>query len=427
MPNLTYPIPLRYLNDNLAPMLFWDAFFYLLQTEGEKDRQGIPFIEFTYEEVEVLTSLSDVRRVIDVALQLPPPYTVKEEPGIRPYSYLLKLEQADAIWEKERIILKPGSFVGNGWLRLLNQPYPGKKWASRFPLAVVNQLLRKPGGRGATVAALQRQTQKPENKRPPDKAEIVTALTHLLALGLVERVDGEAERFRVCRARFDFPAAQAAAQMNNQRQTAVTALEQRLAAIDPDRAALAVELAQTGNFDLDQHSKEIFHALTLINWDTDLPLLTDVIKRRRNRPPSAQRWQDCWAAFERKVARASKLFCSDKEKVVLDRVGEQRVRLQIEPAAAGRVRWGKLVVWYNDKQYAFCGRPSVVDTAVTLQLWHDTTLLWERPLSYEDEVVRYDLTAHLQTIDRPWYDCVIMTKRPLPQVRLKMMLEAQYI
>ncbi len=423
-----YPIPARYLNDNLVEMLFWDAVFYLLAVRGETNQHNHRFTETTFKELTTLTGLStrSLRKQLDVAMAQPEPRQLREEEGIIAYGRLLKFQQYDEMMAGEKLLLKPTAFMANGWGELLNRPYPGAKKSSRFPLTVLNRLLMKPNGRLTSRAELISRSRHPnprKGKKPPDAAVIAQAIDHLLALGLIEAVGDD--KFMARREQFNLPAAQIWAQMEG-----ATSADYLPEAVhhaqkqDPARAELALQLAAMGNFGLDAHFKEIFYELSQFRLETDREWVEYVVKRHRGKPAGAKRWQRCVAAIERKLQQESALMHSVKCKLALRHAAPYKCELTLPPNSR-RLRWGKLVVWYEDARYKRSGLST--EDEVEARLWLGDDLIWKRPLTYRDAVEHFDLTAVLRQHPDAVFRFVITAVSPLRHVTVSAMLEAQYI
>ena len=423
-----YTIPARYLNDNLVEMLFWDAVFYLLAVRGERNRENHHFVETTLKELTTLTGSStrSLRKQLDATMVQPEPYQLQEEDGIIAYGRVLKFRQFDALMAKEKCILKPTAFMSNGWGKLLSQPYLNATKGSRFPLTLLNRLLMKPAGRATTRAELIRRARHPDPKKgrkPPDAKTITQAIDHLLALGLIDLVGDDA--FVARREQLNLPAAQIWEQMTVAADAvgvpdAVYHAQER----NPARAELALRLAKMGNFGLDTHFNEIFYTLSQFRLKTDLNWVEYVVHRYRGKPAGGQRWQKCLAAIERKLLQESDIIRSVKQKLDLSQPPPYECTLTLPPDSR-QLRWGKLVVWYEDARFTFSGLPANVE--VEASLWLDTTMIWQRRLTYRDALEHYDLTSVLHQHPQATFHFTAITETPSPHITISVMLEAQYI
>lgn len=420
-----YGVPVRFLNGRLADMLFWDAVFYLLAVRGEWNEQGHHFVETTHAEMAALTGLTHrtLRQKLDLALANPDPYRLHEEDGIIAHGRILKFRQWRELNSREKIILKPAGFMNNGWAWVLSQPYPGESKTARFPLAILNRLLMKPPGRATTRAELIQRTRQPGRKKLPDTGDVNQALAHLLALRLIEQT--EPEEFQVCREQFAIPAQRIWQQVARSLLSSPEPDKvQQARQLDAPRAAQALRLAELGQFDLDRHFNEIFYDLSRFRLETDLPHLEYVVYRNRRKPAAADRWQNCIIAFERRLAQQSGQVASEKVTFDLRAAPAQTLKLALPPDER-QLRWGKLVIWYEDRRFAFSGQP-VTREPVLAQLHLGETTLWERALTYETGVIHHDLTAPMQNGATAFF-LSLSAGAPLPQVVVTAMLEAQYL
>ena len=422
-----YSIPACYLNGNLATMLFGDALFYLLALRGERNKKGHLMAETNHSEMMALTGLTrrSLRQLLDEALDFPPPHQLQDlAVSILPHGRTVVLPHYDQLMAAEKVYRKPVTFVTNGWARLLGQPYPGATKKSRFPLTVLNRLLMKPAGRLTSRRELIERTRHPEKDKAPDAGVINEALSHLLALGLVE--EAEKDLFRACPEQFNLPAEQIGRKLLIAPGAGPeTAAISQTRETDPQRTELALRLARLGNFDLVRHFQEIFHTLPQFQLESDLDLLEYVIHRRRQRPPSQQRWHECVASFERALLKESVIIASPKLKLAFRRQNRHVVELTLPPYNGRALRWAKLVIWYEDGRFAFSGIPST--TAVNVTLLAGSELVWQRTLTYEDHVVRCDLTASARAEPPPVYRLLAETTEPSRHISLEAMLEAQVV
>ncbi|MEM7344415.1 MAG: hypothetical protein AAF485_09230, partial [Chloroflexota bacterium] len=172
----TYRVPIRYLNGNAAEMLFWDAVYYLLAIKGEWVKGiGYQMVETNKQELEALTGLSrkeigKLRR--KAANQDDPRYNILEEKGDDPGCYVLSLAAYETLLQKN-VIEKPISYMANGWGPHLDYP-EGRH--SRFPLTVINHLLRLPPHLSVAAPELVYRCKHPQRQKPPDISEIHKAL-----------------------------------------------------------------------------------------------------------------------------------------------------------------------------------------------------------------------------------------------------------
>ena len=159
---------------------------------------------------------------------------------------------------------------------------------------------------------------------------------------------------------------------------------------------------------------------------TDLQWLRYAVHRHRLRPPGADRWRNCWSLFENKLQQLAQGVSSPKQTITLKENATAEVRLQIgSEATQQQVRWGKLVVWVNDKRYRFAGVGH--DEAVQVTLKRHTNIVWQRLLTYEDSVVRCDLTAVFQQHGFAPLTLTASAKRPLRHLSLAAQLEAELL
>lgn len=411
-------------------MFLWDAVFYLLATEGSSyGATGIPYIETNIARLQELTGLTRqaLRKQLNAAGNLPPPYRLVESDGFYPGNILLELPGYQDVLAREKMILKPADFMRNGWAAVLNRPYPDsgpEGRASRFPLAVLNRLLMKPAGRTTSLGELVQRSRHPQRKQPPDTAQIVRAVEHLKALGLVE--EASPEQYRVVRDQFALPAQQVwEALQREASEPEAPEVSGHLRRLDEELATLAERLAALGQFDPSNHLAEIFHDLRRFRLETDLPLLEEVVYRRRHRPPSRRRWHDTVKAFERALQRRSNVVQSPKVQLSFQAERVQDVNFALDRPAGARLRWARLVVWVSDDRFAFGGAPTPASLDARVLVGEECRRRWT--LNYETGVVRCDLTSALREAGSLSCRLVVEADQLTRDLSLAAQLEAQFL
>lgn len=418
----TYLIPMAHVTGTLAEMLFADAVYFLFADRGVFNRDGARIVETTTAELETLTGLTrkTIRKQLDRLLLLPPPFQLVEEAGVLANGRLLK-QPHYAQLQTERHLLKPCAFMRQKWGWVLAQPLPNQNKSSRFPYALFNVMWRKPNGRFTSFQELQQRSKKQGARKLPDSAPIYEALRFLQNLGLVEEQNG---RFRLLKAQVWQSAAPLYASLMapKQPQANVWVWAEEEA---PERVSLAQEIAALGQYDTAVHAKEIFYDLAHIQPDTDLKWLRYAAQRHRHRPPSPERWRNCWQLFKRTLQRQRYGGQSAKHHLTFQTEMHHTLHLTLPNHRPNELRWGKLVVWVQDGRFLATGIGRT--ETVLVQLQDGDELLWQRRIGYEDSVVRCDLTAVLRQANAPTFHFLAETAVPLPQFSLDVQLECEYI
>ena len=89
------------------------------------------------------------------------------------------------------------------------------------------------------------------------------------------------------------------------------------------------------------------------------------------------------------------------------------------------VRWAKMIVWYHDSRFAFSGLGSEVQVQATL--WQGETKIWQRILTYEDSVVRCDLTKSMKQATNSSFRLIVEAPERTKQVTIEVIIEAQLL
>lgn len=424
VPSLYYIIPTCHLQGSLADMLFWDALYYLLAIHGLSNPQGHRYVETNYDELQSLTGLTrkTLRKQIDKALASPAPYQIKEEEGIAPQSWVLKHRFYDTINQGKRI-QKPVGMMQQGWGWVLAQPYIGHKKSSRFPLAILNILLRKPAGHTTTIQELAQRVKKSTAHAPPDLTHIQQAITHLEALALI---NSNSSGVWVIKEQFNLDGR---VLYKNLAETAVfnstqDTLVQWGNKIDIARTKTTLEIMHLGQFEA-SYFKEIFHSLAHIQHQTDLSWLLYAVHRHRHRLQTHQRWQNCWQLFQNTLQKNMYGTTSKKVHINLSKQSAHKLQLTLPQHDPQTLRWCKLVLWICDARFLSCGIGR--EEKVKIEVWDANSLIWQCQLGYEHEIVRCDLTAIVRKQTMPIIQIQITTPSQLPQFSLDCLLEAQYL
>ncbi|GJM40111.1 MAG: hypothetical protein DHS20C20_03930 [Ardenticatenaceae bacterium] len=421
----TYMIPFSHLDGTLAEMLFADAIYFLLATRGETNRKGHRFVETTIIELQTLTSLTrkTIRKQMDRLLQLDAPFQFVEEDGITPNSRLLKQCYYQKL-NQERCIQKPQSFMRNHWGWVLAQPLPGQNKSSRFPYAILNILVRKPNGRLTSLKELQKRIQKRGARKLPSLMHVQKAIAFLQDLNLIAK-DGEG--FRLNKAQFAQNGRsqyEKLAKPSSNKQE--TQLWQWATKETPKRAKLAQEIATLGQFDARTFGKEIFYDLAQIQQDTDLDWLKYAVQRHRHRPQTKDRWQRCWQLFQNRLTQQKYGARSPKVHLKFSHQTKHTIQLTLPNHQPAELRWGKLVIWVEDSRFIATGMGRQETIQVKLG-WQYDNFFWKRKISYEDSLIRLDLTAVLKQTSTPLFEFHASTQKPLRQFSLDILLESEYI
>ncbi len=419
----TYLIPVVHLEGTLAEMLFADAAYFLLAIKGETNTQAERFVETTTEELQSLTGLTrkTIRKQLDRLLALAPPYQFIEEEGVMANGRLLKQPHYQELARRHHI-QKPLSFMHNEWGWVLAQPLPAQSKASRFPYAILNIMLRKPNGRFAPFKELQKRIQKRGARKLPDPMQVRKALAYLQNLNLIEE---KGESYLLRKAQFGQNGRQKYERSFVASIEQVTHVWQWAIEEAPERARLAQEIVTLGQFDEQRYGKEIFYDLAQIRPETDLVWLKYAVHRHRHRPQAKDRWQKCWQLFQNSLTRQRYGSQSEKLKLKFYPQDNHLVQLRLPNHQPAELRWGKLVVWVRDGRFQATGmgRPETI----LVQLQQREKVLWERTVSYEDSVVRLDLTAVLSQTTAPIFQFQAKALKPLKQFSLDVLIEAEYI
>jgi hypothetical protein len=427
-----YVIPAPYLQGTLADMLFWDALYFLLATKGEQNRAKEPFFETDYDELQALTGLTrkTLRKQIDTALPV-----LAVEAGVRGFAFVLKFK--GGIGSKGGVGAKGGkkiqkttNYMANGWGWVLCQPYPTQTKSSRFPLAILNLFWRKPAGRTIGLAEIGQRCRKANARKLPDPKHITQAVAHLLALGLLQ-ADTEGQ-FLLVRQQFQVAGRQVWERVQAEAKgidgLSISTKQQKrfinATTESPVRANLAQEIINKGQFDFETHFLEIFYDLAYIQLDTDLPALFYAVHRHRHRPASKDRWVKCRHLFQNTLKKQSQIVTSPKIQFDFTSQTHHQTNLTL-PADPRPPRWGKLVLWLNDKQFASSGRGQPFVLQVALQ--SNANPIWQTTLTYENEIVRCSLTTDLQQQSSICYELTATIDHPTRQLTLEAQLEVEYV
>ncbi len=409
-PPTIYRLPKKYLSGNAAEMLFWHAVYYLLAspkswTNPDKAR----CVETDRGELVALTGLSERqvnKELTTIFEQEPPQYRLWQKEG-DVHGYTLILNAYDTLLQKHAIRM-PAEYVQQGWLKLI---YTERARSShgRLPLVIVNRLLAQPRGhQRLPVAELCRQCRNPKSITAPPRVDVLEALRFLEGLELVQWV-AEADVWELLADKFGGEA------------TAPTPLdtpaEQR--AEDPRRAQAAFDIAKAGDFRTATELNQIFDDLQYIDLDRELLALLTLARKWRSKPPSSERWRDCWKAFRQQRQKRNKL-ASNKVRLALRSDVTHTARLAWSAEAlCARLRYAKLVLWLADEDDRLRNTPGI-----HVALSQGNTQVWAGTLTHEDEVKRIDLTGFVAG-SAAAYTIHVTAPRPLPGVAVAAQLEGE--
>jgi hypothetical protein len=214
-------------------------------------------------------------------------------------------------------------------------------------------------------------------------------------------------------------------------------LYRQAAVVDARRAERAVELLDVGHYDLDTHLAEILRDLAYAR-DDDYALLKAKVYRRRNRPPSPNRWRDTWKAFQYELRRRVVEVRAPKSILRLDEATFFDCPLALD-LSMGRVLSVRMVSrvewpWYvsapvdqarPEQSRRTHGVPFDEAHGVHLKLRSGDKDLFTRTIDPSDAEVRY--TLHPNEWPDPSTPLTLAARcgKPLPGVSVEAWLEAR--
>jgi hypothetical protein len=355
-----YPIPRERLNGRAAEMAFADAIYCLLAAEGRPSqrRPGAYSFALYFRKVGELSGLdsSTVNEEADQAKRAG--WLERSGQGQRDWEEVYLPGYAD-LAEGRGAPLKPRNYVLNGWL---NTVYRLDK--SYLLQRVLNLIWLM--GFGAEPHAVSvdelRRRASPHNKRPPNFSRLRDKLDTLERLGLLLP---EAGVYRLDRSGFDrlAPPPEAVTRRWDRRRLVSTDLYQSLAAIDAQRAELALEVLLQGRFDPEADLEAVFADLRWVGQDLDLLLR---LVRGRSKRDGRPDWRGLWRNFTRKrqdQLSAGRHVLSAHLVAPFDTVSYYAAPLALPGLLAGRVRQlmlhARLRASLNGRQTAAGGGPAL--------------------------------------------------------------------
>ncbi|MEE8391099.1 MAG: hypothetical protein V3S14_09930, partial [Anaerolineae bacterium] len=192
-------------------------------------------------------------------------------------------------------------------------------------------------------------------------------------------------------------------------------------AIDPQRADRALELLDTGHYDLELHFSDIFRDLAYVRSD-DYVLLKAKAYRHRNRPPGPNRWRDTWKAFQYELKRRITEIRGPKSILHLGEAVSFDCPLTLDLGQVtgcvlavrmvSRVEWP----WYFEQAGSL---------AVRLELRSGDRVLFARAVGPGDAEVRYGLHPDEWPASGVSLTLGAQCDHPLPDVHVEAWLEAR--
>ncbi len=407
-------------------MVFADALYFLLGKRGFTQHETDRHVETNLDELTQLTGLTSktLRKMIDGGLSQPEPFRLRQNQGFAAHTFTFGFDQYEEQF-LAKYARKPFSYLQQNWCSTLALPYPNAQKSSRFPLAILNVFWRKPNGKVIRFSELSKRIQKPNSTSPPDPLFVHQALEHLQKLELITQVDSGGYRFQREQLSQDgYRIWQH--QVLHQQSKASEELIEWGQAQNPKLAQVAQELIRLGNYDFDTNFRKIFNSLSLVRLETDLPWLQYAVKRHRHRPATADRWAKCWKLYENSLAANQTRQQSAKVKLYLKDQVEHVAVLKLESIEKHTLRWGKIVIWVNDKRQQLTGYGH--NETILTMLQKGKRLVWQRELTDENELVRFDLTADMQQdLSDICYRLKMRASAPLPQVKIEAQIEAEFL
>jgi hypothetical protein len=417
-----YAIPIRFLYGSAAEINFWDVVYFSFHEAGG-----------AFE-----TSIKDLARQMGISRQV---VGRLRRQALRRGELL-----EDVAWSSGRrfvlrppnwplrkgIIYKPLGYVRNNWHQAV---------APAIPKRVLNLYLQQPRQRvyrlETRYVADRCKRRFPGDKHrtvaPLNSADVGRALRLLIRLGLLAPAgDG----LRIDWKSFNRPAPPDGPSFDapDPRQHP---LYRQAAVVDARRAERAVELLDVGHYDLDTHLAEILRDLAYAR-DDDYALLKAKVYRRRNRPPSPNRWRDTWKAFQYELRRRVVEVRAPKSILRLDEATFFDCPLALD-LSMGRVLSVRMVSrvewpWYvsapvdqarPEQSRRTHGVPFDEAHGVHLKLRSGDKDLFTRTIDPSDAEVRY--TLHPNEWPDPSTPLTLAARcgKPLPGVSVEAWLEAR--
>lgn len=295
-------------NTNLSDMLFWDAIYYLAETQGRQAGNNRIF-EMTHDTIKSLTGLSKLQKQLNLACDF----------GLAELSESYELQEYEELLKDAQ--KKPQTLFKLGWWKTLLESQPDadahgqdvtsqqfvrelpRKKPSRYVAAILNGCLFEPN-RQYTQKSLLKLVKLPNSTKTPDLDDVERALQVLTRYGLLLSA-GDALIFvkEVLRK------SPADALRNAGHDWGVDEQYQQSLKIQPQIARYAVKLIQLSQFRLGKQFKNLFEALCGQNcpaglWEANSRLRTSLEKRVRTM--QVNDWGVIWKKF---------LLCDIKKQV----------------------------------------------------------------------------------------------------------------
>ncbi|MEM7800699.1 MAG: hypothetical protein AAF633_16020, partial [Chloroflexota bacterium] len=309
-------------------------------------------------------------------------------------------------------------------------PPGGQTRGSRFPITVLNLVLKLPRGKWLTQSEIKARIKRRDQQRPPDPAQVRPALAYLLELGLLHS-NAPQNSYRLNQNQLEQNAQTILDNMRSRQLPAsnLDAAHQELISwgrnLDPNRAELTLNIVSRGNFHLETHFREIFHDVGKISVENDLRLLYYAIDRHRNRPSNAMRWKNCFQLFINKLDQHAVTLQSDKISIRLNEETKVDRQLKIIIPEDVKLRWGKCIIWINDHTVSpFLAQDRY---SITLKLSRRLQLIWSRTVTYEYERLKVDLTGELDAGGENLLNITAETQKPLPTVSIYAYIEVSAV
>ncbi len=412
-----YAVPIRFLYGTAAEINFWDVVYFRAHEGGGE------FDTSTKELVEQMgisrQMVGQLRRKAVERGEL-----IEDVSWASGHRFVLRVPDFERL--SKGIVWKPLGYMRNGWHRVVTPAIPKR---------VLNLYLQQPRQRvyrldPAYIAAkckrrflLRNENRRTESRSitPLNSADVGKALRLLMQVGLLVP-DGDG--FRIGWDTFNQPAPATGPSFESP-DPREHPLFAECAAIDIKRAERALELLNTGHYNIETHLPGIFRDLAYVR-SSDYVLLKAKVYRRRNRSPGPNRWCDTWKAFQYELKRRVAELRGPKSVMYLGQgtFSDSPLALTLD-RGAGRVLAVRMV---SRVEWPWHFEPAASPaTAVQLELRAGERVLFARAVGPDDAEVRYTLHSD----EWPGLDTSLALAawcdRPLPHVHVEAWLEARLL
>lgn len=402
-----YAVPIRFLYGTAAQINFWDVIYFCAH-------QGGGAFDTSTEELAKQTGIS--RQIVSQLRQeaIAQGDLIEDTSLFSGRRFVLHVTGFERL--TQNVIWKPLGYVRNGWHHVITPAIPKR---------VLNLYLQQPRQRiyrlDGTVIADRCKRQFPYGGYRPvaplNLSDVSMALRLLVRLGvLLPEEDG----MRIDWETFNQPAP-AAAPLFDAPDPREHPAFCRAAAVDPERAARALELFDVGYYSIEEiepHYTDMFRDLAYVR-DDDYALLKAKVHRYRNRPPGPKRWRTMWKAFQYELRRRVAEVRAPKSILYLDEatgaacnlavdLGQSRAQI-LALRMVSRVEWP----WHYEQ------------AALALTLRAGERALFTRTVSPGDAEVRYAFHPNDWLNPLPPLVLRAQSDSPLSGVRVEAWLEAR--